>query len=67
MDNLINGVGVGDPVVNIGHNINTDVTKEILGLDVLGEGSLAEASDGEDSEELEHGAVTEVCDLNLSF
>ena len=50
VDNLINGVGVGEPVVDIGDNIHADITEKVPWLDIIGEGSLAEASDSEKSE-----------------
>ena len=67
MDNLINGVGVGEPVVNISDNIHADITEQVPGLDILGEGSLAEASDSEESEDLEHDVVVEVLDVDLNL
>ena len=67
MDNFINGVRISDPIVNISHNINTDVAEDILGLDILGEGGLAEASNSEESKELEHDVVGEVLDVDLSI
>lgn len=67
MDNFINGVRISDPIVNISHNINTDVAEDILGLDILGEGGLAEASNSEESEELVHVVLDEVLDIDLSF
>ena len=62
MDDLIYGVVAGDPLVNISDNINTHVTQQALGLDILGESSLADSSDSEKSEDLEHDD-DEVCEV----
>ena len=59
VDDLIHSGVTGDPLVNVGDNVHTDVTQEVLGLDI--HGGLAHANEAHNGKDgLVHGDDVDV-------